>query len=322
MKQGRLKTFIFGLVKIGFTATLFWIIFSHIDLEDVQARLTQLSFGTILIVFLLIIVHTVLSAIRWRKILQELGGVATFRVILLAMLLERFISQALPSPVIGDTARVVALVRNGNHARNSAYSVLVDRVFALGGMFGVAAIASPFAAYVIHSKTALLSLWSLTASSGVTVLILAICPQSLWARLRKVRVLHYAAGFAVTLRRFLLEPHIAPFAVGLSLVAQSLPIVCFYVIGRNLGINIRLIDMIVLVPNIMIASMLPFSIAGWGIREGAAIILMAEANIGRADAVAMSVIFGLITLATSCIGALVWFAMSYVPSNPQKRMKI
>lgn len=321
MKKGRLKTVILGLVKIVFTATLFWIIFSHIDLGDVKARLAQLSLGTILIVILFIIIHMVLSAIRWREILQELGGVGTFRVVLLATLLERFISQAVPSPVFGDSARVVALVRNGNHVRNSAYSVVVDRVFALGGMFGVAAIASPFAAYVLHSKSALVSLWTIAAFSVVTVLTLAICPQSLWVELRKVRVLHYAAGLAVALRRFLLEPHIAPFTVGLSLVVQSLPIFCFYVIGRNLGIDIRLIDMIVLVPNIMIASMLPFSVSGWGIREGAAIILLAEASIGRADAVAMSVIFGLITLTTSCIGALVWFAMSYVPSNQQARTK-
>lgn len=311
VKQSRASTLTLHLVKVAFTVLLFWIIFSRIDLDDVKSRLLQLSLAPAIAVVVLMGLHVILSAIRWRAILRELGGSTSFRSVFMATLLERFINQAVPSPVVGDSARVVTLVRQGEHVRNSAYSVVVDRVFAIGGVFGVATLMAPFASRVLRTPSVLTTVWTIAALSVAAVGVLALCPSSLWTRLRKTRLLHHAAGLAMTLRHFLLEPRVAPAAVGLSMLAQSLPILCFFVIGRDLGIGLGLLDAAVMVPTIMAASLLPLSVSGWGVREGAAIILFAEADIARADAVALSVIFGLLTLVTTCLGAILWFVMSY-----------
>ena len=82
------------------------------------------------------------------------------------------------------------------------------------------------------------------------------------------------------------------------------------IISYDLGINLRLLDAIALVPVIMAASILPISIAGWGVRESAAVVLLGQVGIAASDAVTLSVVFGLINVATACLGGLCWLVMA------------
>jgi len=309
-KWRRSRTLIVHLVRVGFSGALFWIIVSRIDIGDVKARMMQLSFSAVLLVAFLMGLHVVLSVVRWRTIIAQLDGNSSFRSTFIATLIERFVNQAVPSPFIGDGARAVALIRNGEHARIAAYSIVLDRAFAVGGVFGLVTLASPLSLSVFKSTGVNTTVWLITALSLFAVTILLLCPHAVWERLRKLRLMHFPAGLAMTLRRLLLSPSVVPIVVGTSLVAQTLPVFSFLVISYDLGIDLRLLDAFALVPVIMAASILPISIAGWGVRESAAVFLLGEVGLAASDAVTLSVVFGLVNVATACLGGLVWLIMS------------
>jgi uncharacterized membrane protein YbhN (UPF0104 family) len=57
---------------------------------------------------------------------------------------------------------------------------------------------------------------------------------------------------------------------------------------------------------VVFASMIPFSIAGWGVREGAAVALLPLAGLTPEQALAVSILFGALLLVVSLLGGLLW----------------
>ena len=56
--------------------------------------------------------------------------------------------------------------------------------------------------------------------------------------------------------------------------------------------------------------MLPISIAGWGIREGAMIIGLGFIGVGSENAFALSLLYGFLMLAISMPGGAIWIVSS------------
>jgi hypothetical protein len=145
-------------------------------------------------------------------------------------------------------------------------------------------------------------------------------PASLWSSLAGNRLMHYPVRLVLTLRSFLLEPKVAMVTVGLSLLLQALIVVCFVILSLDLRIELRIQDAAALVPLINLAPLvIPISLAGWGIREGAAVMLLSTAGISNSDAVALSLAFGALWLAASCLGGLIWLIFQAVGRQGQVR---
>jgi uncharacterized membrane protein YbhN (UPF0104 family) len=65
----------------------------------------------------------------------------------------------------------------------------------------------------------------------------------------------------------------------------------------------------------MLVSMAPISLAGWGVREGAMIVGLGLAGIVPADALAVSVAYGLLQLALGLLGGALWLLVA-PPGRP------
>src|SRR5690606_4783819 len=63
---------------------------------------------------------------------------------------------------------------------------------------------------------------------------------------------------------------------------------------------------LILVPPVMLVSMVPISIAGWGVREGAMITAFGLVGLDTADALALSIVFGVIVSLVGAPGGAIW----------------
>jgi uncharacterized membrane protein YbhN (UPF0104 family) len=300
------RAVVIGMAEVTLSILLLWVIFSRIDLTNVKSRLADLTFIGAALVAALMMLHTILSAVRWQLLISHFGGTMKLWPTVSAVLIERFINQAVPSPAAGDGARFVELMRNGQNMRIGAYSIVIDRIFAFGGIFGVVTVMLPFSFWVIKSDNILKGIVVIAVSPIVAIAILALVRRCWWEGLRKLPLLHYPIGLVIRLRDVIIAPRKFLVSAGLSIFVQMLPIPCFLILASNLHIPLMTTDAAVTIPVIMLASVLPISIAGWGVREGAAAVLMSQINVAPADAVSLSVLFGLINLVTSCLGGLVW----------------
>jgi len=85
-----------------------------------------------------------------------------------------------------------------------------------------------------------------------------------------------------------------------------------------LGISVLAMDVFTLVPSALLISMVPISVAGWGVREVVFIQAFSLAGVAPSNAVALSFLYGLVGMVTAVFGGAVWFAERRLQSNPIK----
>ena len=61
-----------------------------------------------------------------------------------------------------------------------------------------------------------------------------------------------------------------------------------------------------LIPPIVLITMLPISIAGWGVREATMMVAFGYAGLVQADGTMVSLLFGASSFIVGAIGGLVW----------------
>jgi glycosyltransferase 2 family protein len=86
-------------------------------------------------------------------------------------------------------------------------------------------------------------------------------------------------------------------------------------LARAMQLDITLLDCILLVPPVILVTVVPISIAGWGVREGAMVVAFGFVNVPASAAFAVSVLFGLTLAAASLPGALLWWLSGYSVRN-------
>jgi len=101
-------------------------------------------------------------------------------------------------------------------------------------------------------------------------------------------------------------------SLGTALCNIAAFVCCAYAVGASLPPAAAL----VLVPLVLLSMLIPLTIGGWGLREGAAVALLPVAGTTTAEALAASVAFGLAILVGSLPGlAAIRMSSSVKPMN-------
>ena len=96
--------------------------------------------------------------------------------------------------------------------------------------------------------------------------------------------------------------------LALCVVVQILMVFAIYAFARSFAADLRLIDVLVVTPAILLLSALPVSFAGWGVRETVMVIGLGFIGVPAVDALAVSVGFGLGQIVVGLPGGVIWLA--------------
>jgi glycosyltransferase 2 family protein len=108
------------------------------------------------------------------------------------------------------------------------------------------------------------------------------------------------------LGRVLTDRRHGPAIIGLSVLTQLIPVGALFLIAAGCGLQLPTTSFLVLGPSTMLAAALPLSLAGWGVREAALVVLLTEYGVVRSDAFAVSVLFGMLLIVAALPGAVAW----------------
>ena len=281
LKKLKLNKYVKLALKLIFTATALYLVFTKIDFSLVIDIYKSLNLLLIFAALLLFILSQLLSSFRlntfFRRIEVHISEVSNFKLYLLGMFYNLF----LPGGIGGDGYKIFLLNKNfATKIKKLFWSLLLDRG---GGLVALVCLAALL--FVFTNFSGEIKYWS--------ILIIPASVISFYFLLK-----HF---FPVYLKSF---PRVLTF----SFLVQLAQVICAMLILFAFGQNDKYFEYLFLFLISSIAASLPLTIGGIGARE---ITFLYGAEILHLDintSIALSLMFYIITALVSFAGIYFSFA--------------
>jgi hypothetical protein len=260
-------------------------------------------------------VQLLLAGWRWALIGAAIGGPPRRGSIIRLTFVGQFFNQTLPSAIGGDAVRAWMAAREGLPTAKAVSGVVADRVVGLVVLLLISAATLPLFAMRVPDPLARAGVFATVLGSLFALALFCIFAKPVAVRLQNIRFARPFANLALELRHVLVGSRQSPMIVALAILVHLLVIASAYFLAIGLGLAVTYVDCMVMFPLVVLLTMLPISIAGWGVREAAMVAAFAYVGVDAPGALALSVAFGLVQVAIGLPGGLLWFK-SGVPATP------
>lgn len=248
----------------------------------------------------------VLSTLRWWAVLSALGLRAKMRTLLNHYLAGLFVGNFLPSTIGGDVLRVTRQAADNGDRPSTFASVVLERLtgwLVLPVITLTALLINP-GLRKLGNATALAVALSVSTLVLLTVLLFAAGHPRVGGRLAESEGWQRFLGAVhLGLARFRTHPGavanvlLVGFAYQLAVVASA------YLAARALGLDIGPTAVLAFMPAVAIAQVLPISLGGLGVREGAFVLFLHPLGVPDHDAIALGLLLYGMNLTVSLLGA-------------------
>ena len=297
--KARMRKAFTMVLRLVITLLVFVLIFRNIELSEVLHTMLGASPWLLLLGLGFQLLSTLLASYRWKKVMRRLGFGQNFRFYLRSYFKGSFFNQGLPTSVGGDALRVLDVARTGHRKRDAFYGVAVDRGLGLAGLLLFNLLAHWLAPELLPAPI----FWLLNgiAVGGLAGFVLLHWMQRLswleqWGPSRVLRrIAQRLATVLVTTRDWLQH-------AGLSLTIHLLTLLAIFAIGNAVGLEFSLLTYMVIVPPVILLTLIPISLAGWGVREGGMIGLFALVGGEQTLVLSMSILYGMTLIVSSLPG--------------------
>jgi len=278
----------------------------------VLATLGKLSTPVLVSVGMLLPMMIGISAFKWWLFVPHHRFPHLVRLNLVGV----FYSIVLPGQIAGEAVKAYRLGAGRGDAEQIAASVLVDKV---NGMIGLLALG------ILGASLSRLGIpRSLVASFSVTLVIGLVLLYSIHIPLLR-RSIENSIGFVArrwtfarplaerlalfiaASTRYLARPGLMAASVLLGIAYQLLCIAVILIIAPTFGIDLPLAEWLWVFAVVATATLLPFSVGGLGIREGAFVAVLGLLQVPSASALALSLTIFATQLATAFLGGRIEF---------------
>ncbi len=303
-----MKNLLSTFVKIGISGAILYFLFSNIN--------SELFFETALSINPLFPIGTglifmgtqVLSVQRWRTILAK-DIPMPYRKLLSYYFIGMFFNNFLPTMVGGDVIKGYYLYKTSRRGDVSVTSIFMDRYSGFTALIFLTTIAV-IIGYPVIRGTALPGFFVLLIGGYVFAsLVIWVGPLHNWAMALMAKIHFYGINKKIdslykALMGYKSHPDILIKVFSYSLVVQAGVIICYWLLGIGLGMELSLIYFFLFIPLATVISMLPVSLAGLGIREGAFVYLFTRVGATPEEALTLSLMWFAIMVVVSIVGGV------------------
>lgn len=297
-------------VSVGLIALLLWRI-TPARLAGLAAGLDPLWIAAGVFVFF---ASSFLGALQWHILLGAGGAPLPFGRAFALYFSGLFFNNLLPTSIGGDVYKIYDVSRSGHDPHRVFAVTLLDRVFGVTGLCLLALAATlVLLARGVRGGLPIYGVVFIACMAPVVALALS---RRISSRLRRflVRIGPWGLGRRIEL----VLGHLGAIRslkallgriVLLTLAVQFLRIATHVVVSRGLGIELGadgLTHFFVLIPLLGLLMMLPVSLNGLGVREGAGVLLFTRIGMLEAEAFLMTFTTYVVMVAVSLVGGMIF----------------
>ena len=308
--------------RILVTLLLFTLLLRLVDFDQLVQVLETADLGLILGSFVILLLRLPFMGWRWHLILNHQGYQLSTAYLTKVTVVSVFFSLFLPTGSGGDIVRGIYLARGNIEPRATVTSIVFERFV---GLFTLLAIAAPSAGILAFwypkYRGFALTIFALVGCTALGLLVLNrlsgwLTPLGTGGRPlgRFIDNIRLGLQEMIELAR---QCTLITQVVVLTLLFQAVGIYSVYLLGLSLQADLDLVFYVVLVPIVWLAMMLPISIGGLGVREGAFVLLFSQVGMSGELALALSLLVLALTVAQSLLGGIV-FLLDRTGSAPDR----
>jgi len=258
---------------------------------EVLATIGKINMGAFVLAVFLYILAQFISTLRWRLLLPEGLGL---RKLFSLYMIGSFFNIFLPGIIGGDAVKGFYLYRATGKGSLSLASIFMDRYLGFVVLIAICAVAFPFG-------------YTYLRGSGIEwilpfTILSFIIGSLLFFGLRLGQRVKFLSEFYNHFYFYRHQRGVIGKALLLSVFVQFAGIISVYVLSVGLSQHIPLLAFLMFLPLIILFSMLPISIAGLGVREGACVLFFGLVGVRPEAATAISLSWFMTMSAASLLG--------------------
>jgi uncharacterized membrane protein YbhN (UPF0104 family) len=301
-----MRQILLSALKILISAALLYLALRKVNLTELASRIDISSLGWIALAMAVTFLQIFVGALRWCQIGPDCGAPLAIQQANRFNVIGTFFNQTLPSSIGGDAVRLWLVARGGAGWRAATYSIFVDRAIGLIALAIVIVASLPWSYGLIRNpdgRSALLLVDFVALAAGLGFLLLGRIPSQ-W--LKTWWVTHHFFACSVIANRVLFSAKHGPAIAVYSVLVHVLTVVIGWCVVKSIDAPVMFGQIFQLVPPVMLITMLPISIAGWGVREATMGLAFGYAGLVTNEGVNISLLFGAVYFIVGAIGGLVW----------------
>lgn len=297
------------LLRVAISAALLAVVAAKTDWNQVAASFALLRLEFWLAGAGLLIVAQVASAWRWKFYADELRLERTLGQLTSFYFIGMFFNLMLPTSVGGDVVRAWYVSGQSGRRLSAFASVFLDRLNGLLVLVALACLAVTFSPLELPAWIGV-SVWGIAACGVLGVIGLQVFAKM--GRLAPARMEQIATAV-----RLLRVPHILAGTLLLSTFVQAANVVIVWLVGQAIHAPIPPAYYWIMVPMVSLLTLLPISISGTGVREGAMCLFLAPLGVDQGTALTLAFLWFAVQVAVSLLGGLVYlFGRFPKPATP------
>ena len=317
-----MRRILLSTIKILVSAALLYLALRKANFSDLASRIDLASLGWIGLAIAVTFLQIFLGALRWREISADCGAPLATTQALRFNLIGAFFNQTLPSSIGGDAVRLWLVGRSGAGWRAATYSIFVDRAIGLIALAIIIVASLPWSYRLIddsHGRSALLFVDFAALAGGASFLVLG---RLNWPWLKRWWGTHHLHACSAIANRVIFSRAHGPKLAVLSLLVHVLTVVIAWCVVRSIAAPVLFGQIFQLIPPVMLITMLPISIAGWGVREATMGLAFGYAGLMTNEGVNISLLFGAVSFMVGAFGGLVWIFSAEKAAQGSKPIEV
>jgi uncharacterized membrane protein YbhN (UPF0104 family) len=301
-----MRRILLSAIKILVSAALLYLALRKANFADLASRIDLTSAAWLALAVAVTFLQIFVGVLRWRIVGAECGAPLPLRQAMRYNVIGAFFNQTLPSSIGGDAVRLWLVARAGAGWRAATYSIFVDRAVGLIALAIVIVASLPWSYHLIgdaYGRSALVLIDFAALAGGAGFLLLGVLP---WPWLRTWWATHHLHACAVIANRVIFSKRNEPAIAILSLLVHFLAVLIAWCVVQSIAAPVGFGQTFLLIPPVMLITMLPISIAGWGVREATMGLAFGYAGLVTEEGVNISLLYGAVYFIVGAIGGLVW----------------
>jgi glycosyltransferase 2 family protein len=291
------------VLKFGISIVLLYVIFRVINISTLLNILSEIKYPYLLLAIIFQFLSNLVASCRWYLIMKLLKFNEQLSFFIKSYFKGTFFNQALPSSIGGDAIRVLELGNKGYSKKEAFYGIFIDRIIGLQGLLILNLTANSLNSNLLPNW--LFNLITMICVGSILGMFLLVLLRKI-SQLENIPILSLAYHLSNRFRNVYNNIQNISIQTSLSLLIHLLSIMSIYIISIALGMEYSLGVFMVIFPPVFLLTLIPISLAGWGVREGAMIGLFMLIGASKESVLSLSLLYGFIVILCSLPGMFFW----------------